>query len=195
MLRTSRRATSGFAVVAVLAVLALAGCAPASPAGVASLGDGGDSAGATPTATPNGGDSVKFAECMREQGIDMPNPDPDEQGFNITIPEGTSKEEVDAAMEACKEFQPNGGEPMQLNAEQLAQMREFSECMREHGIENFPDPSADGGIMIESNPGDPNSIDPESQEFKDAQAACESLAPAPPDGEDSGPSTQKGSGS
>jgi hypothetical protein len=192
MFRTQQRAASGIAVFALLATLALAGCAPTAPTGVASL-DGGTGSTSSPQATdePSQGDQVKFAECMREHGIDMPDPDPSEDGgFGIMIPQGTSKEAADAAIEACKEFMPNGGEPPHLNAEELAAMREFAKCMRENGIENFPDPSADGGIAIEANPDDPDGIDPESQEFKNAEDACKDLMPEPPDGSDEGPSMQ-----
>jgi hypothetical protein len=192
MFRTQRHAASGLAALALLATFALAGCTPASPTGVASL-DGGSGSTNNPeeSSEPREGDQVKFAECMREHGIDMPDPDPDAGGFGIAIPEGTSKEEADAAIEACEEFMPGGGEPVQASPEQLEAMREFAKCMRENGIENFPDPSADGGIQIQNTPDDPNSIDPMSQEFKDAEKACEDLAPKPPDGsEQEGPSTQ-----
>lgn len=194
MLRTRKREASGIAVFALLSALALAGCAPASPTGVASL-DGGAGSTNSPEESnePREDDQVKFAECMREHGIDMPDPDPDQEGFGIAIPEGTSTEEADAALEACEEFTPGGGEPMQASPEQLAQMREFAKCMRENGIENFPDPSADGSLMIRSQPGDPDSIDPMSQEFKDAEKACREFQPTPPDGEEQeGPGTQTG---
>ena len=195
MFRRQRHAASGLAALALLATFALAGCAPASPTGVASL-DGGTGATNTPEESnePREGDQVKFAECMREHGIDMPDPEPDSDGgggLSVAIPQGTSKEEADAAIEACKEFMPGGGEPVKASPEQLAAMREFAKCMRENGIENFPDPSADGGIQIGSNRDDPNSIDPESQEFQDAQRTCEDLMPEPPDGEE-GPRTQTG---
>jgi hypothetical protein len=192
MFRTQRRAASGLAALALLATFALAGCAPASPTGVASL-DGGDGSTNSPEESnePREGDQVKFAECMREHGIDMPDPDPDAEGFGVAIPQGTSPEEADAAIEACEEFMPGGGEPVQASPEDLAAMREFAKCMRENGIENFPDPSADGGIQFGSNRDDPNRIDPESQEFQDAEKACEDLAPKPPDGsEQEGPRTQ-----
>ncbi|WP_136707430.1 hypothetical protein [Agromyces sp. H66] len=192
MFRTRRRAASGFAVFVIFATLALAGCARGETPGVASLGDGSTT---SPTASeaPAEGDAVKFAACMREHGIDVPDPDPDADGFSMSIPRGTSEEEADAAVEACKEFAPNGGEPVQLSAEDLEGMREFAKCMRENGIEDFPDPSADGGFQIPSSPGDPDAIDPMSQEFRDAEESCARVRPAPPGGgEPEGPSTQTG---
>ena len=47
----------------------------------------------------------------------------------------------------------------------------FAECIRAHGVTNFPDPSGGGGIRI------PDDINPLSPAFKRAQRACQSLMP------------------
>jgi hypothetical protein len=44
----------------------------------------------------------------------------------------------------------------------------FSDCMRAHGLPNFPDPSAGGGIQLNSSSG----INPASPAFQSAQKAC-----------------------
>jgi hypothetical protein len=49
----------------------------------------------------------------------------------------------------------------------------FANCMRSHGVSNFPDPGAGGGIQLNSSSG----IDPRSPAFQDAQKACSSLLP------------------
>ncbi len=52
----------------------------------------------------------------------------------------------------------------------------FAQCMREHGITSFPDPSADGGFSL----GGPNNsvdLDPNSESMKAARTACEALLP------------------
>jgi hypothetical protein len=58
-----------------------------------------------------------------------------------------------------------------------AQALQFSQCMRAHGVPNFPDPqfNSNGGISlhISANSG----IDPNSPIFKAAQQACQSLLP------------------
>lgn len=52
----------------------------------------------------------------------------------------------------------------------------FSECMRSHGVANFPDPTSSGGIEINSNSG----INPGSPEFQAAQKVCQKyLGPRP----------------
>lgn len=50
----------------------------------------------------------------------------------------------------------------------------FSECMRENGVPEFPDPT-EGGIKITGEKG--GALDPESPAFQSAMQACESLAP------------------
>ncbi len=52
-----------------------------------------------------------------------------------------------------------------------SQFLQFSECMRSHGVTNFPDPSAGGGIHLNAD------INPFSPSFKAAQSACRKLLP------------------
>jgi len=56
----------------------------------------------------------------------------------------------------------------------------FSQCMRSHGVPNFPDPGSGGGISINSSSG----INPFSPAFKAAQSQCQKLLPGggPPKG-------------
>jgi hypothetical protein len=49
----------------------------------------------------------------------------------------------------------------------------FSQCMRRHGLADFPDPVAGGGIQINSSSG----LNPASPAFQAAQATCMKLLP------------------
>jgi hypothetical protein len=49
----------------------------------------------------------------------------------------------------------------------------FADCMRSHGVPNFPDPSSGGGINIPAGSG----INPQSPAFRSAQHACSKLLP------------------
>ncbi|HSC03263.1 MAG TPA: hypothetical protein VLC49_08090 [Solirubrobacteraceae bacterium] len=54
---------------------------------------------------------------------------------------------------------------------------EFAQCMRTHGVTNFPDPTAGGGIQL------PTNLNPESPAFRSARLACKQFLPnkgAPP---------------
>jgi hypothetical protein len=97
-----------------------------------------------------------FAQCMRDHGVDVPDPD---QG-RIFVPRGgtgsggggapglnPSDPTFQSAMTACRDKLPNGGEPPKLNAEQIEQFRQFAQCMRDHGV-NVPDPNADGTLQF-----------------------------------------------
>ena len=46
----------------------------------------------------------------------------------------------------------------------------FSQCMREHGISDFPDPDSQGRMKINVTPG--SDLDPNKPQFKAAQKAC-----------------------
>ena len=52
----------------------------------------------------------------------------------------------------------------------------FSACMRSHGVPSFPDPTSNGGISIQVQPG--SGIDPNSPAYQAAFHSCQSLLPA-----------------
>jgi hypothetical protein len=49
---------------------------------------------------------VKFAKCMRDHGVDMPDPGPNGQ---MQIPTGVSQEKLQAAQQQCSQYMPGGG--------------------------------------------------------------------------------------
>jgi hypothetical protein len=64
------------------------------------------------------------------------------------------------------------------NPEMQEKMRQFAKCMRDNGVENFPDPQEDGGIMIQGGgPGSTDGLNPDDPTFKAAQEKCQSLLP------------------
>ena len=83
---------------------------------------------------------------MRDHGVDMPDPDtPAAVAVRVTISGGPNSN-MDAAMEACKDKLPNGGTPPSLNPQQQEQLREFAQCMRDHGVD-MPDPDPNSGAL------------------------------------------------
>ena len=52
----------------------------------------------------------------------------------------------------------------------------FARCMRAHGLPDFPDPGANGGIQVTTGPG--GAMGANSPQFESAYAACKSLMPA-----------------
>ena len=127
---------------------------------------------------------LDFARCMREHGIDMPDPDTSGGGPGVvTFSAGaaaSSGTKIDAeagkfteAHEACKDLMGDAG-PINMSPEQQQEMQDqalaFSRCMREHGI-NMPDPTFDGGGVMMKIDGD-SGFDPSDPKFEEAQQAC-----------------------
>ncbi|MEU7927430.1 hypothetical protein [Micromonospora sp. NPDC049107] len=134
--------------IPALLVLALAGCGPADDGGgVATAGGAKDGVTASATPADDSERQLAFARCMRENGVEMPDPEAGGRPA-FRFGENVDPQKVQSAMEKCRDKLPNGGQGPQLNPEQAEQMRTMAKCMRENGVPNFPDPDADGRIQI-----------------------------------------------
>jgi hypothetical protein len=221
-------------ITGTVAVVALAGL-------LAACGSDGDS-GDDDVASVSGDDSneqaqgddqadaeeelLDWVECMRDEGVDIPDPTRDEEG-NLVIEgpgirlgsgdsEGSASsddeadsdepaidpDEMDAAIEACG--QPPALGPNDLSEEDRRAMEEdaieFAECMRDEGIEDFPDPDFsdmgpggqpqrrsseddggqdgdDGGPQVFLGPF--GEIDMDDPEVRDAFEACQDVLGGP----------------
>jgi hypothetical protein len=166
-------------VLGLLLALSVAGCAKKdSGDGVASAnGAKNAGTGASPTASIDPEERMlKWQQCLKDNGIDMQVGSADGKNTIRISPGPNSDPEKDkAAMEKCKQYAPNGGDMGKADPQMEEAMRKFAKCMRENGVPNFPDPSANGGIMFNKDSG----VDPESDSFKAAQQKCESLMPRP----------------
>ncbi|MGW0483055.1 hypothetical protein [Nonomuraea sp. NPDC003214] len=150
-------------VIAVLA-LSLTACGADAGAGdgVASVSGGQSTTSAQPSLDP-GAQGVKWAQCMRENGIDIEDPQPG-QGVKMTMGPG-SKEAMDKAQKACEDLRPKGGMGGNGNPQGAEKLRKLAQCMRDNGVEEFPDP--DGGMLrMTKNVAD----DPD---FEAAQKTCQ----------------------
>ena len=131
---------------------------------------------------------LAFADCMREHGVDID--DPEEGGGKFRIGRGPGagadavnekgdpvNAEFEEAMEACRDELPQMGE--ELTPEERAEMEDamlaFAQCMREHGVD-MPDPGENGGI-VRIAPGEDGKGGPDDPEFQAAEEACEDLLP------------------
>jgi hypothetical protein len=133
--------------LAALAMVTLIG------AGCSNDSDGTDTGN---DAAANQTESVKFAECMRENGVSE-FPDPDASG-ELTIDGVVNGSSLDpnspgweAAIGACKDLQPPGftGDE-EVSAEEQEVRLEFAQCIRDNGVEDFPDP-AKGEPLVDTN--------------------------------------------
>jgi hypothetical protein len=111
--------------------------------------------------------SVVYASCMRSHGdSSFPDSAISVSGGQVEfdIPAGTKSESrFQSASRGCSRDLPGGGasaKPIVNIQEEL----EFANCLRAHGITDFPDPMPGGGFDI---PGDTN-----SPQFQAAENSC-----------------------
>lgn len=160
-------------------ILVLAACGVgAAPSGVASLespgADGAASAAPSASLDPEAA-QLAFARCMREHGIEMPDPQTAPGGGTVVQigGDGVDPAKLQEASQACDHFLKDAfGGRQEPDPAMLDKMVKFAGCMREHGID-FPDPGADGNQVFTFGGGD--GPDPNSSEFQTAQKACQSI--------------------
>jgi hypothetical protein len=148
---------------------------------------GGSGGGGTGTGSGDSDDPqaqmLAFAQCMRQHGVDMPDPEVDSKGrVRMRIgSKDTPRATMEAAQQACQDKAPKmgGGGDEDDNPQFQEYGLKLAQCMREHGIEQFPDPT-NGGIRITPDMG----IDPDDPAFQQAQSECEDEIGEPPAPED-----------
>ena len=164
---------ASFTIVAGACALTLVAC-------------GGSSGNSTSKAAAAHNDFLTFSVCMRSHGV--PNfPDPGSGGgIQITPGDGLDPRSpaFQGAQKQCFHLLPGGG-PHPGSPADEPKMLALSECMRRHGLTNFPDPT-----LFHNNGGPPagNTIvvngyefklgpglDPQSPAFQAAAKACGGL--------------------
>jgi hypothetical protein len=166
------------AAIALSVIFMLGGC------GEQSQGDGVASAGGATSAAPSAEAPAanlsdedrgrRLAQCMRDNGVDVPDPDPS-GGFGGAMKNIDRNSPVfQKAMDACRQWLPGGGDLSKLDPETLDQLRVFTQCLRDNGLDvPDPDPNAPGlGLG-----GAGTTIDRNSPVFQQAMTACRDKLP------------------
>ncbi|MEU1284263.1 hypothetical protein [Kitasatospora sp. NPDC005856] len=126
--------------VAVLAALALFTTA-------CSGSDGGSAAGGSAASGAGQGTQAdkarEFRACLRENGLQVREPAPGRKGTSFTIEEGSSDEQIGAAMAACRDKGVASGFGGELTQEQKDNALKFTACVRAKGVD-LEDPKFDG---------------------------------------------------
>ena len=136
-MRRTPRPLAACGMVALISVLS-AGCgsnaAPDTASRSATPATSG-AAAAKPTAREK---AVKFAECLRANGVPhFPDPDPKgETNFGVDV----SGEVWLKAVDACKALKPPGALSSKRSPKQQSAGLRFARCVRNHGVRDFPDP-------------------------------------------------------
>jgi len=148
---------------------------------------------------------LAFAECMRDHGVDMPDPQVNGDGgvaIQVDGDNGVSEAEMEEAQQECEPLMANARGEVERDpereAEMQAEMLEFAECMREHGID-MPDPQfdGDGRVTMRAGAGEDGEAgdepDRDSDAFEAAAKVCNpdgTFGAAPGGGNREGPSMQ-----
>ena len=134
------------AALAILAVI-VAGCGNGS----AGIGNGNATSGGNSTAS-SGEKALKFAECMRANGVSG-FPDPDASG-RLTVDAVANRSSVDTnsgawkqAIAACRNLEPPGFTGGKVTPSQRRARLEFAQCVRDNGVTDFPDPTANEPLI------------------------------------------------
>jgi hypothetical protein len=117
---------------------------------VAGCGNGSAGSGNSTASTHE--KAVKFAECMRANGVSA-FPDPNASG-ELTI-DGiangstvdTSSATFEQALSACKDLEPPGFTGAKVTPQQRTARLEFAQCVRDNGVPDFPDPTPNGPLV------------------------------------------------
>jgi hypothetical protein len=164
-----------FAIPILMCGLALAAACSEGPGTGIPTANGSASASASTSA--GRGDLATFVGCIRQHGVNVPDPNPD-----FAWQQAEQSPGWDAAWSACRHLlppAPDGEEQAALpSAEELEQYRAFAVCMRAHDIDvSDPDPTGNmviGGRLanatraqVEADPG-----------YKAAYGACKDKLPA-----------------
>jgi hypothetical protein len=138
------------AMVALISVIS-AGCgsnAPSQTGTASSYGTAGSSGTGGNKKATDRDKAVKFAECMRENGV-SDFPDPNAAGefvYGASVSPAVFKK----AVYACKDLQPPGTLSAKRGPEQQKEGLKFAQCMRENGVKDFPDP-INGEPLVDTN--------------------------------------------
>lgn len=168
--RTRHRPTFLAAVMATVAVLAgitLAGCsAGADPAG--SHGTG----AATESSSSPDAEIAGIVACYRAHGDpSFPDPvyDPRDGRWHFATSPGSAPL---SAQQACQHLFPQASASPPVPQAQFQQLVKFAECMRQHGVPNWPDPAPDGSFGL------PPSLQTKTPHDGQASQACQRYLPS-----------------
>lgn len=166
--------------LAALALIALA--ALISGCGSSAHTETGGGSGAD-AATANAQKGVKFAECMRSNGVSQ-FPDPNASG-KLTIDAvangsglDTSTPAFQQALSACKNLEPAGFTGSKRSSQQQQAGLEFAQCIRANGVSDFPDPLPNGPLVdtnripSAAQPGGMSALHAAMQKCRDVAAAA-----------------------
>jgi len=168
-----RKVRLASALLIVFVVLAVGSTACALP--------GSSSTAAKKTSNDSQQSALKWADCMRQHGVQVSDPN---TKSGITVGSGSGGDSgpnpedptFQAAATACQKYLEQALTDRPQNNSALQQrFLSYARCMRQHGIADFPDPSGSGGSISFGGSSAGGDLDPNSPDFQKASQACASI--------------------
>lgn len=137
----SRKLRPPAALALIAMVVLISACGSNAPAAT----------GSASSTAANVEKAVKFAECMRDNGVSE-FPDPNASGdFAYGIKAGSPLDPSTAAWQqaigACKGLEPPGFMPKTLTTQEIDARLKVAQCIRQNGVPDFPDPTDNGPLI------------------------------------------------
>jgi hypothetical protein len=154
------------------AVLAACGAALAGSVVLTACGSGGSHGSGAATAGQSGDNTVALARCYRTHGDpSFPDPtyDPSDGKWHFAVSPGTVPA---ATRQACQHLFPSVNPSPPVPQAQFQQLLRLAECLRQHGVPNWPDPDPDGGFGL------PPALQTKTPAYARAAQACQRLMPS-----------------
>jgi hypothetical protein len=139
--RVARRGSviaSALVAIALLAASACGGSSDDDDGAAAADADALDSGSADADAQ-----ALVFAECMRDNGVDMPDPGPGQEGLGNAFQaaaEDVDEDTMRQAMSACEDLMPQYASE-EMHDDEV--MLDLAECLREQGLDVSDNPFTD----------------------------------------------------
>jgi len=116
---------------------------------------------------------VKFAQCLRQNGVDIPDNAGQGQGAGAGALRNIDRSKLQAAMKACQKYQQAA--VGNISDSQQQEFRDaftkFASCMRQQGVD-VPDMGAGGGP-----PAGGQQLNRDDPKTKAAMSACQDKLP------------------
>jgi hypothetical protein len=151
--------------VMLAAAMVLAGCgsSPGHAGGAATAQRG--------SATPDD-QTMAIVTCYRAHGDpSFPDPvyDPNDGRWHLAVSPGSAPA---STQHACQHLFPSGNASPPVPQARFQQLVRLAQCLRQHGVPNWPDPDPDGSFPL------PPSLLTKSPSWVQATQACSRLMPS-----------------
>jgi hypothetical protein len=154
------------AAVAVLAGITLAGCS----SGAGPAGSHGTGAAAQSSSSPDT-EIAGIVACYRAHGDpSFPDPvyDPSDGRWHFAASPGSAPL---STQQACRHLFPQASASPPVPQAQFQQLVKYADCMRQHGVPNWPDPDPDGSFGV------PSTLNLKTQVADQASGICQRYLP------------------